>query len=279
MFQDGAGLGAGTLNNGAGLSWDGLSVGPGEMLFQAIYSNQGLTSIADQERPNTDKRSVHIGFNIEPFKKIKSKWIQGIDLGLGYQLDRIHPDEDGRDFFRVRTTERQRLRLIEVNRDLKDNRHYITPGLGWRVGPYWLRTAFGVNRGELVGGGNVNGWMWRIGHELFVWSRPKGFLTGSNRTPGSLMFFTTFERDNYMGDKNSLRDCSSTVVGAECRRAHASVANVGFWYFIVPNLSVGMEYAHYRVNKIGRGAADLKNVDPGDSVKFNTLELGIRFDY
>ncbi len=278
MFQDGAGIGAGTMNNGAALYWDDVPIGPGELLFQGIYSNQGLTNIADQARPDTDKRSAHVAFNLQPFSKMKNKWLQGIDLGVGYQLDRIHPDESGRDFFRVRTTERQRLRLIEVARDLDptSDRHYVTPGFGWKVGPYWLRTAFGWNKGEFESGGDVTGWMWRLAHELFLWS-PKGFLTGSVNSPGSIMFFTSFERDNYKGDNNGLRNCNST--GGNCERAYASLANVGLWYFVERRLSVGFEYGHYRVNKIGRGADDLKNVNRGDSVKFDTLEFGIRYDF
>lgn len=280
MFQDGAGVGAGSQNNAAGLFWDDVPIGAGNMLFQAIYSNQGLTNIANEERPNSDKRSVHIGWNIEPFSKLKNPWLQGIDVGVGYNLDRIHPDRDGRDFFRVRTTERQRLRLIEVARNLEAEsmRHYVTPGLGWKFGPYWLRTAYGWNRGEFATAGDVKGWMWRIAHELFVWS-PKGFLTGSVNTGGSLMLFTGFERDNYEGDNNGLRACSSAVVGANCERAYASSASVGAWYFIQRGLRLGVEYGHYRVNKIGRGAGDLQGVSSGDSVKFNTLEFGMTYDF
>ena len=120
--------------------------------------------------------------------------------------------------------------------------------------------------------------MWRIANELFIWS-PKGFLTGSTNTPGSLMLFTGFERVDYEADGNGLRACSSTVMGANCRRAFARNFNVGAWYFIQRALSIGFEYGHYHVNKIGRGAADLKNVNSGDSVDFNTLEFGIRFDF
>lgn len=279
MFQDGAGIGAGSQNNAAGLFWNDVPVGPGELLFQAIYSNQGLTNIANQERPNTDKKSAHIGFNIEPFSKLKNKWLEGIDLGVGYQLDRIHPGEDGRGFFRVRTTERQRLRLIEVARDLDDTsaRNYVTPGFGWKIGPYWLRTAFGWQKGEFDTGGDVTGWMWRIAHELWLWSPKGGLLTGSVNTPGSVMFFTGFERVNYNADNNGLRNCSST--GGNCENAHARNPNVGLWYFIRPGLSVGAEYGFYNVNKIGRGADDLKGVSRGDRVNFNTLEFGIRADF
>jgi len=309
MFQDGAGIGAGSQNNAIGLFWNGLRVGPSELLFQAIFSNQGLRNIADQERPNSDKRALHIGFNIEPFKRIKNKWIQGIDFGVGYQLDQLgnlKNDEGGGDgtrgFFRVRTTERQRLALIEVNRDLGGQRHYITPGFGWKIGPYWLRTAGGFNFGHFNSnqagqeGGLVRGTMFRIAHELFVWS-PKGVLTGSTSTPGSVMLFVGYERDDYKapsgtgngGTFGSLRDCSSTVPGGECQGAYAYNSNWGLWYIIRPGLRVGAEYGFYHVNKIGRGGGSITELSStscttagnkcGRERDFNTLELGITMDF
>lgn len=91
------------------------------------------------------------------------------------------------------------------------------------------------------------------------------------------MFFTGFERDNYHADRNGLRNCSST--GGNCENAYARNANVGFWYFIRPGLSVGTEYGFYNVNKIGRGADDLDGVRRGEDLNFNTLEFGIRADF
>lgn len=279
MFQDGAGVGAGTMNNAIGAFWTDVPVGPGALLFQGIYSNQGLTNIADQPRPDTDKRAAHAAFNWQPFVRMKNKWLEGIDVGVGYQLDRIHPGETGRNFFRVRTTERVRLNLINVARDLDptSERHYITPGFGWKIGPYWLRTAFGYNKGKFETGGDVTGWMWRISNELFVWS-PKGLFTGSVNTPGSVMLFTGFERDNYHADNNGLLGCGSA--GGNCENAFASNASVGIWYFIRPRLSVGFENGFYHVNKISStGANQLKGVNPGDRVTFDSLEFGIRYDF
>lgn len=287
MFQDGAGIGAGTQNNGIGLFWDEVPIGSGEMLFQAVYSNQGLVGLNDASRPKSDKRAVHIGWNYEPFSKTKSKWLRGIDFGVGYQLDRVHPDSedsesdvDGRDFFQVRTTERQRLRFIRVNNSVKvgSKRQYITPGFGWRVGPYWLRTALAWNLGEMTDGSDIKGFMWKIHHELFVWS-PKGFLTGSNSTPGSIMFFTGFERLDYEAENDNLNNCSS-VTGGDCTRAGGYVSNVGLWYFIQRGLRVGVEYGRYVANKINSsGAGSLKNVSAGDRVTFHTLEFGFTYDF
>jgi hypothetical protein len=287
MFQDGAGIGAGTQNNGIGLLWNRVRLGGTESLFQVIVSNQGMTNLADQQRPKTDKHAVHIGFNTQPFKKSKSKWMKGIDFGIGYQLDRIHPDVDdddpeSRDFFQVRTTERQRLQLIRLGSMLEPEspRHYITPGFGWKIGPYWLRTAFAWNRGDLNeadGGGKVKGRMWRIAHELFIWS-PKGFLTGSTSRAGTIQLFTGFERNDYHADDNGLRRCGPG--GSSCESAYAYNFNVGAWYYIQRRLRVGIEYSRYTVNKIGGGADALEGVSRGGhDVDFNSVDLGITFDF
>jgi len=156
MFQDGAGVGAGSQNNAVGLFWNDVPIGPGVLLFQGIYSNQGLINVGAKQRPDSDNRSGHFAINIQPSSKIKNRWIEGLDFGVAYQFDSLEnaEDEDGanfsRNFFRVRTTERQRLRLIEVNRDLEGTRHYITPGFGWRIGPYWLRVAGGFQQGHFT---------------------------------------------------------------------------------------------------------------------------------
>jgi len=290
MFQDGAGIGAGSQNNAISLDWNNVPIGPGVMQFQAAVSNQGTRGEDDQTRPNSDKRSALISTNIEPFSKLKNKWIQGIDFGFAALLENMHPDEANRDLFRVRTTERQRLGLIEVNNDMSGFRYYLTPGFGWKIGPYWLRTAGGFNRGHVddpAGGREgplVKGSMWRVAHELWVWS-PKGMLTGSSRTPGSLMLFTGFERDDYEasgnGTRNGLRDCSSTVRNGECHAAYAWNYNAGMWYFIRNGLSVGGEYGLYHVNKIGRGGDDISNSrdKSGAAVDFNTLEFGLRVEW
>ena len=300
MFQDGAGVGAGSQNNAAGLFWDDVPLGPGTFLLQAIYSNQGLINAADLERPNSDNRAAHAAFNIQPFSKLKIKWLRGIDFGASYHLDQLGDEEKGclatdptpltpgggdcnsANFFRVRTTERQRLALIELRRNAMGQRHLVMPHFGWRIGPYWLRTSGGWNKGEQANGRGVEGWMWRVAHELFVWS-PKGFLTGSTTTPRSVMFFTGFERDNYRAADNGLRNCAGGAPGAglnvsPCKSAYAYNANGGFWYFIRPGLRVGAEYSFYHVNKIGRGADDIGKAR-GSAVDFHSIDLGITFDF
>ncbi|MEE8076808.1 MAG: hypothetical protein V3T60_14430 [Candidatus Binatia bacterium] len=291
MMQDGAGIGAGTNVNGMALDWRNLPVGPGRIrVLQFLVSNNGLTNQNGSPNPNTDNRAFHGGINYEPFQKLKNKWLKGIDVGFGVQYEQVLTEagDSGRGKFRVRTTERQRLRLIEVNEDLRGARYYLTPGIGWKIGPYWLRTATAYNRGRFSGingsrttpgrGSLVKGDMWRVMHELWAWS-PKGLLTGSHKRPGSIMLFTGFERTDYEAPNDKLRDCSSVTPGGECTRASAHLFTIGGWYVVRPGLEVGFEYGRYSVNKIGRGAADIDGVNSGDDVDFDTFELGIRVEW
>ena len=286
MFNDGSGIGAGSQNNGAGLYWSGVPFGPGRFLFQAIYSNQGLINVATLDRPNSNNRGVHLAFNIEPFSTLKGPLLRGIDLGVSYQLDHLGSDERGlladspgatRNFFRVRTTERQRLRLIELDRNARGERHLVMPHFGWRIGPAWLRTSGGINQGTQENGRGIELWYWRIGAELFAYS-PKGLLTGSVTTPGSLMLFGGFERDNFRASDNGLRDCGPGGIGDPCTSAYAYNWNGGFWYFIRPALRVGAEYSFYSVNKIGRGGPDIGKA-AGSQVDFHSIDLGLTFDF
>ncbi len=287
MMNEGA-IGSGSINNAMALDWRRLPVGPGIIrILQFIISNNGATNINRAPNPNTDNRSLNGFIWYVPFQKSKNKWLKGIDIGFGAHYGQIltKAGQNGRNNFRVRTTERQRLRLIEVNEDLRGARYYLTPGFGWEIGPYWLRTATAYNRGRFSNindsrttpgrGSMVRGNMFRVMHELWVWS-PKGFLTGSHNDPRSIMLFTGFERTDYEAPNDGLRDCSSVTPGGECTRASAHLFTIGGWYVVRNGLEVGMEYGRYSVNKIGRGAADIEGVNPGDDVDFDTFELGIR---
>lgn len=295
MFQSGAGIGAGSQNNGMGLDWHDLPIGGlGRIvLLEGVVSNQGLDNLQNRTgSPGTDKRSAHAAIQVEPFSNIKIPWIQGIDFGFSAHTDGIRPDFDGKTFFRVRTaTSGRELELIQQANNVSGTRYYLTPGLGWKIGPYYLRTAGGFNRGHVDSntagqeGPLVQGNMWRVGHELWLWS-PKGLLTGSPSTPGSTMFFTVFERDDYeassVGNRNGLKGCSSVTVGGNCHAASAHQASAGLWYFIRSGLSVGAKYDFYHVNKItDTGGARVVKVGTkaGQEVDFQNIELGVRVEW
>jgi hypothetical protein len=294
MFWDGTGAGAGSQVNAIGLDWRNLPMGPGVIrIFQASIANQGIQNqgTAGQSNSLNDNKSAHLAIWMEPFKKSKNKWIKGMDFGFAAQFEDIHEASTGRGNFQVRTTERIRLRLIRVDETVQGLRTYLTPGFGWKIGPYWLRTAMGFNQGRFRNVNNarigpglgtlVKGRMWTIKHELWLWS-PKGLFTGSTKRAGSLQLGIGFERDDYRANNNGLEECSSVTQGGNCSGAHATLSQVSLWYFFRHNASVGMEWGHYRVNKIGEDGNELRRDGRdkrGDSITFDSLEFGIRVEW
>src|SRR5262249_26507745 len=89
---------------------------------------------------------------------------------------------------------------------------FLMPGITWEIGPYRLRTVggwfqaadggFGLSPNAATPSttGKKRGMDWLIAHDLFLWS-PKGFLTGSANTPGSILVGTHFERTNVSCDR------------------------------------------------------------------------------
>jgi len=120
---------------------------------------------------------------------------------------------------------------------------------------------------------------WRIMNELWLWS-PKGMLTGSSRRAGSLQFNVGFERIDMKAPNDGLRACGGADgSGANCTGAYVYNLNIGTWYIVRPGLSVGMEYGRYSTNKIGRFASVIDGTTSGQSVDFDTFELGIRVEW
>ena len=84
--------------------------------------------------------------------------------------------------------------------------NYVNFGFQYTVGPYRFRaiagnmnsTAAATKRHVVAQAfkGDPSANVFLIAHDIFVWS-PKGFLTGSAQTPGSILFGTHFERDNF----------------------------------------------------------------------------------
>jgi hypothetical protein len=282
-------------------------MGPGSIsLFQVIISGAGLRNQADVSDRVRDAPSWHLATLIEPFKKSKNKWLKGIDIGMSAQLEQLFPTEElaapdqtentgrigaGRDKFQVRSTERERRRFIRVQDRVEGFRWYLTPGLGYRIGPYWFRGSAAWNRahfecprsGCAAGdtGGLVKMRMWRIMNEFKLWS-PKGMFTGSNKRAGSVLLTYGFERVDMEAQNDRLEQCSSVVRGARCSRAHVYNNNVALWYTVRPGFDVGFEYSQYHTNKIGEDGNELDREETdkrGRSNDWNSIELAIRVEW
>src|SRR5437899_8406347 len=89
-----------------------------------------------------------------------------------------------------------------------------------------------------------------IGHDLFLWS-PKGFLTGSANTPGSILVGTHFERTDVSCKFPPAGRCNpATVNGGQFDSGHYVVREWDLWYFIAPRMSIGGSLLWYNASAL-----------------------------
>jgi hypothetical protein len=136
------------------------------------------------------------------------------------------------------------------------------PGFLWSIGPYTLRTMYNFQRSEDRAGngpgsilgdtrGRKKGQVFLIGHDLFLWS-PKGFLTGSPSTTGSVLVGTHFERVDVSID--CAPNCA-TFGGhiPEFHRSRILLREGDLWYFIAPRMSIGGSVLWYDASNLRVG--------------------------
>jgi hypothetical protein len=206
---------------------------------------------------------------------------------------------------------------------------YIQPGLLWEVGPYRLRAMMGFQHYQdrnsqdsiairqrdqlpIAGGastttttstflgdvGKKSARVFLIGHDLFLWS-PKGFLTGSSNTPGSILFGQHFERtdaecdtasgirtfgtgvaDNAVCNRITL---SATTSQSEFKRNRILLREWDLWYFIAPRASVGLNFMWYDASNLPTGFSSgsgftndgQKNLGARGSCRNHATNLGL----
>jgi len=130
----------------------------------------------------------------------------------------------------------------------------------WNVGPYTLRAMGSFTQSHDDGSGRgkkrANGFL--IGHDLFLWS-PKGFLTGSATTPGSVLVGTHFERASM-----SLDCATGGCTGGHLPQFHRNrilLREWDLWYFIAPRMSMGINVLWYDAanldNRVGQAGYNL----------------------
>jgi hypothetical protein len=218
------------------------------------------------------KDSAVVG-QIKLFDQLDNKWLKGFGLSAGawfcYPQRRLSHDLtsacDALATFDHGPGGRQLLFFTDdIGRGMA---YYITPGLGWRVGPYELRASGGfqrfANQKSITGRTVANNFL--IAHELFLWS-PKGFFTGSAEKAGSLLFGMHFERTDLDCNSGGGRSVSS---GGTCgvnpiqtlppfnvaaskgfNRNAILLREWDFWYFITTRMSVGVSFLWYRATNL-----------------------------
>jgi len=260
------GFNTGSSGFGIVLNWDDRSLSgigiPGRLSrLQLAYAVPGKGS--DNSFTNTDRKDFVAHLGIEPFSEVKNKWISGLKYEIGWFSCAVDDRAQASN-----SCNRSRLRENEngannsttlydtgtlVGRGRQD---YINTGLQWTVGPYRLRTMLGFN--NYSGGNNAvnaaalrgdpKGRVFLIAHDMFLWS-PKGFLTGSSSTPGSVQFGTHFERNSMSCDR-----CGA-INNGQFHRTRVLLREWDLWYYVAPSMSVGMNVLWYDASNLTTGAS------------------------
>jgi len=260
----------GRAGNGMTLTWDDRSLSgigiPGRISrFQFGMANvsegdDGLSSF-------TDRKDFTTYLGVDPFSQLKNKWIRGLRLefgawfcnNAGYEGN----TDNGCDRIRLRDHgDAAAQTIFDTGSDSigKGLFTYLSPGITWTVGPYRLRTMGGFVQAADDGGtrGKKRAHNFLIGHDLFVWS-PKGFLTGSSNTAGSILVGYHFERND--------ASCELSGPAGPCNinggQFHRETLILNEWdiaYFIMPRMSVLFNLLWYnasnlRVNNTGSSGA------------------------
>jgi hypothetical protein len=227
---------------GMGLHWDRVPVGTGDA---TLFVNYGSSSNGTHmEFVDSDRKTIKAFAGTRPFSKIKNKWIQGLEFGVGLQggaVDRFDGTGDGA----IETHEERSSQTLFEFEDVGNGwSSIIVPGMKWRIGPYQLRGNWHRVRTEgrdddLRG---IKGTGWDVSQQIFVWS-PKGFLTGSPSTPGSLLVGFAFERaDAECGVPGCSIAHDTVTAGNSVSRITVLNREIGLWYWIRPGLRVGTWY-------------------------------------
>jgi hypothetical protein len=304
IILDGFAWGGDGSHAGAGIGWEEVDIGPSkvEAYFNWASSRQGT----HQEFVNDDRKGLLAFVGARPFANIKNKWIEGLDMGVGFQWNSQNSPfnmqgADGVSEIRVRNTERRgRFEFFRpaVNLcppppdaeacDQNFGGGYswvIIPGLKYQVGPYmfravWLTTQY-RGREDTLRGIEASGWT--IDHQVFLWS-PKGFFTGSQTTPNSIMFSFGFER----GDMECGRGCDASPSTGSFHRNTVLNREAALWYWVRPSFGIGT-WMHYWTSantpvrtQVGTGCKEniteaTSGKGAGRSCSFSSANVGIRY--
>jgi hypothetical protein len=275
MLSQNNGFNTGSASYGITLTWDDRSLSdigiPGRISRFEIGSN-AYGEGGDGTQLNTDRKDFHAYLSVEPFSALKNKWIRGLLFEYGSWFCNV----DGRALangcnqYRTRDNARggrQTLFTTGAN-TIGDGLHVEHgPGLVWAVGPYTLRAmamwqrsedGAGAGPGSILGNtrGKKKGQVWLVGHDLFLWS-PKGFLTGSANTGGSVLVGYHYERVDQSIGCNGTTGIPCAPLGGHLGQFHRNriiLNEWDLWYFIRPRMSVGVNVLWYDASNLRNGA-------------------------
>jgi hypothetical protein len=296
------GFNTGRFGQGFGFNWadkplDAIGI-PGKIKLLNLV----MATIGEGDDGLSSNKDVGGNFDayigVQPFSQLKSKWIQGLQLEVGAWFCRIDPSASDNGCNRLRLQDNGdggRQTLFDTGARIgRGWTHFIMPGVLWEVGPYRLRVAGGFQRYDengrvddaTPGLGKTQANMFLIGHDLFLWS-PKGFLTGSASTPGSVLFGTHFERVDVTcnaGGGKSSSNCGNGTLGG-FNRSTILLREWDLWYFIMNRMSVGVSWLWYDASNLpldvahNLGIHNSSNTNPGKGGNWMDMSLTYRWNF
>ena len=239
------------------LSGIGIPGRIGRYQFAMASINEGDDNLSSF----TDRKDFMNYISVFPFSELKNKWLQGFMFEFGAWLcnvDQRATVDNGCARLQIRDngdSARQVLFDTGANSIGEGLATLISPGITWEIGPYRLR-AMGswmqAEDGNFTPGpvaakqGKKRGHDWMIGHDLYLWS-PKGFLTGSANTPGSVLVGTHFERTDV---SCAPPRCNPGINGGQFHRGTYIIREWDLWYFIAPRMSIGGSLLWYDASNL-----------------------------
>ena len=270
------GFNTGRAGQGFAMNWDDRSLSsigiPGRIgRFQFAMASIGQSD--DGLASFSDKKQFNLYGNIQPFSQLNNKWLRGLTFEAGTwfcNIDNRDANGNGCQTFTIQDNgDSARQQLISSGSMGNGTVYVPAVGIVYNVGPNTIRLA-GPWEGGHDGGtpgvqgigtntrGNKRSRGLLIGDDLFLWS-PKGFLTGSSTTPGSILLGTHFERaqiDVNCSNKNTPGTilCSQTGIGGTITQFHRNTVLLrewDMWYFVAPRMSVGLNFLWYHADNLG----------------------------
>ena len=282
------GFNTGRAGQGIVLNWNDRSLSgigiPGRIgLFQV-----GASSIGEADDGLSSFKTGFQNFNnylsVQPFSEVKNKWLSGLTFEGGIWFCDINnraaqsqpAGANGCQTFSIQDHGDGGRQSLIASGNLGKG-WVVTPGAGisYNVGPNTLRFAGTVEgaqdgrsgtpptTGNPAGSSRANkrsrGWL--IGDDLYVWS-PKGFLTGSSTTPGSILVGTHFERAQLnvnctnkttTASPGSI-NCADTNIGGTITQYHRNTVLLrewDLWYVLAPRMNIGVNILWYNADNIG----------------------------
>ena len=244
------GFNTGRAGQGIVLNWDDRSLSSIGIPGRIGKFQLGMSAIAEGDdglQSFTDRKDFNTYLSVQPFSQVKNKWISGLTFEYGSWFCNVdnRANDNGCNRYRIQDHgDGGRQTLFDTGADsIGDGLHVAHgPGIVYNVGPYTLRAMGSFqqseDRGVTTGKKRSNSFL--IGHDLFLWS-PKGFLTGSATTPGSILTGTHFERVNM----NCTGGDCSTINSGDYHRIRVLLREWDLWYFIAPRMSVGLNVLWY----------------------------------